>query len=173
MFELWYYEKLDLLRRLSKVQSWFWSVWWLKILKFSVRVKIWREKKTCVKNNYLCNLSRYPKLFSFSRKTISRNFLSKMACESTSNLIWNCLLICLKMRWNMIHLQADIMFVVVIWSLMIMFQVHVITLKRPIFSLNLSQLWMTHILIVLRNTISEKITPLFWNWSQVRSNLSK
>ena len=131
-------------------------------------------KKTCIKSINLCIYQSVSKNISRSyKKTISRNFLSKMACESTSSLIWNCLLICLKMRWNMIHLQADIMFVVVIWSLMIMFQVHVITLKRPIFSLNLSQLWMTHILIVLRNTISEKITPLFWNWSQVRSNLSK
>ena len=132
------------------------------------------EKKKLASKVFICVI--YPGIqnhVSFSRKTISRNFLSKMPCESTSNLIWNCLLICLKMRWNMIHLQADVMFVVVIWSLMIMFQVHVITLKRPIFSLNLSQLWMTHILIVLRNTISEKITPLFWNWSQVRSNLSK
>ena len=133
-----------------------------------------KAKKKLASKVFICVI--YPGIqnyVSFSRKTISRNFLSKMACESTSNLIWNCLLICLKMRWNMIHLQADIMFVVVIWSLMIMFQVHVITLKRPIFSLNLSQLWMTHILIVLRNTISEKITPLFWNWSKVRSNISK
>ena len=172
MFELWYYEKLDLLRHLSKVQSWLWSVWWLKILKFSVRVKIWRKKKLASKVFIFVIYPGIQNYVSFSRKTIPRNFLSKMACESASNLIWSCLLICLKMRWNMIHLQADIMFVVVIWSLMIMFQVHVITLKRPIFSLNLSQLWMTHILIVLRNTISEKITPLFWNWSQVRSNLS-
>ena len=49
-----------------------------------------KEKKLASKV-FICVI--YPGIqnyVSFSRKTITRNFLSKMACESTSSLIWNC-----------------------------------------------------------------------------------